>query len=430
MHDDFDRVPSQLPATQGGVNEPNQPAWLLFGRGFRQVSWLMPVCIFAGEFLGDLARWTVIVFQHPGVAILREQQLRDLAPSLVEGAVMALALSWLLANVRGVRWLYLCVAASVFLVSAASLAASESQSVIGMLRLDQPLSWTTYFTSWKVIVFKIVSGFAFGAVVLAALKIQRRLLFLLPFLFALWSCLIRFFWRIPVVGSANLASPFTEFFPPTAVQGVLFGLFFWAGLEFQRRKAVAVDQPNDGSLNKGPYVFAIACGHLLGVNLLMAATEGTHFLGATEDTRVLLLLLASFCVLAASAITLVFAYRAWNSIQSPNSTSPESIVIYLFIPVFNLFWIFRVFPGFATEYENYVECYNLKLPRVRRGRLFAFALMLILVPFAGSLASHFGADIVRQIAYLSGGCALAITGAIAVSEISDAVNRLPLESFE
>lgn len=51
--------------------------------------------------------------------------------------------------------------------------------------------------------------------------------------------------------------------------------------------------------------------------------------------------------------TLVYLYRAWKYIQDlPNvSTTPGKAVGLLFLPFFNLYWIFRAFHGWATDYN-------------------------------------------------------------------------------
>lgn len=52
---------------------------------------------------------------------------------------------------------------------------------------------------------------------------------------------------------------------------------------------------------------------------------------------------------------LTFVYKIWNSIpESFDGPSPTAAVIGLLIPVFNLYWIFRVFVGFARTVETYI----------------------------------------------------------------------------
>jgi hypothetical protein len=54
-------------------------------------------------------------------------------------------------------------------------------------------------------------------------------------------------------------------------------------------------------------------------------------------------LLVSFCIAV---------HRMWTVIQGPDCPSPGKAVGLLFVPLFNFYWIFRVYVGWVTEYET------------------------------------------------------------------------------
>ncbi len=70
-----------------------------------------------------------------------------------------------------------------------------------------------------------------------------------------------------------------------------------------------------------------------------------------------LLSIASLLLLVAGWVgQLVLLYKAWLAIQDGNArTSPAKAVALLFVPLFNLYWIFNVLPGFATDYNRYIQ---------------------------------------------------------------------------
>jgi hypothetical protein len=67
-----------------------------------------------------------------------------------------------------------------------------------------------------------------------------------------------------------------------------------------------------------------------------------------------------------------------KSIQdgSPRMT-PGKAVGFLFIPFFNLYWLFQVYSGFATDYNNYLKEKNLQAPPLSSGLMTAMAIFII-----------------------------------------------------
>ena len=58
----------------------------------------------------------------------------------------------------------------------------------------------------------------------------------------------------------------------------------------------------------------------------------------------------------------VLLAKMWGSIQDEwNDVTPIKAIAFLFIPFFNLYWIFRVWAGYATEYNNYALRHDLQI---------------------------------------------------------------------
>lgn len=88
---------------------------------------------------------------------------------------------------------------------------------------------------------------------------------------------------------------------------------------------------------------------------LLLAT-GLSLVAALKPALALLSVGAGVLLLAGWAGQLVLLYKAWLSIQDGNArTSPFKAVALLFVPLFNLYWIFNVLPGFATDFNRYIQ---------------------------------------------------------------------------
>ena len=80
-------------------------------------------------------------------------------------------------------------------------------------------------------------------------------------------------------------------------------------------------------------------------------------------------------------LSLVQVYRMWNVLNDGKSrmTSGEAVG-FLFVPFYNLYWMFQVWSGFPKDYNAFVDRYRLqqKVPYLKRD-LFDFLPVLILL---------------------------------------------------
>lgn len=114
------------------------------------------------------------------------------------------------------------------------------------------------------------------------------------------------------------------------------------------------------SMNKWIYrIFIIVAGVLGCVLTLWGAT----------DSKVTELLMVSWLPMLISGIMMfVFIYKMWSGINDGQSRiTPGKAVGFLFIPLFNYYWIFMALPGFATDYNNYLQRHGLQHPKISQG---------------------------------------------------------------
>jgi FHA domain-containing protein len=112
-------------------------------------------------------------------------------------------------------------------------------------------------------------------------------------------------------------------------------------------------------------------------------------------------------------LALILYYKMWESIKDGHArTSPGKAVGFLFIPFFNLYWIFQVLWGFSQDYNAYVDRHAVNTKKLPEG-LFLAASILPLTTWVPFL------NILTIIAYW-------VVFVIVVSQVCDAVNALPV----
>jgi hypothetical protein len=94
---------------------------------------------------------------------------------------------------------------------------------------------------------------------------------------------------------------------------------------------------------------------------------------AANDSKVTELFYAAPVPIALSVpFMYVFLYKMWAAIQDGQArTTPGKAIGLLFIPLFNYYWIFQVLPGYATDYNKFVERHRINAPRLSQGLILA-----------------------------------------------------------
>ncbi len=70
-------------------------------------------------------------------------------------------------------------------------------------------------------------------------------------------------------------------------------------------------------------------------------------------------------ILFANVVAFVLHYKLWKAIQDPYSiVTPGKAVGYLFIPFYNIYWLFRSIYGFAVEHNDYIQRREIETKRL------------------------------------------------------------------
>jgi len=163
-------------------------------------------------------------------------------------------------------------------------------------------------------------------------------------------------------------------------------------------------------LSKGFFLGSLLGGSIFAVILYIA---GIALIASTEEPfpGALLIVLGVLTAVYIAVVMCVMVYRMWKAIQDGHArTTPGKAVGFLFIPLFNLYWVFQAYWGFSKDYNAFIERYSIATDRLPEGLFLAYAILSVTsaIPYLGMLA----------------GIASFIIFIIMVVKICDAVNAL------
>jgi hypothetical protein len=136
----------------------------------------------------------------------------------------------------------------------------------------------------------------------------------------------------------------------------------------------------------------------LGASTVLLTSHRTQGVG-------LFALLVGVLGFVATAVTMaVFVYRIWSSLPAGYArTTPGAAVGRLFVPFYNLYWMFQALPGFATDYSRAAVAHGID-HRLGRGPFVAYAVLTLAaaIPVVGVVAAL--ANLVVAGYVISAGC--------------------------
>jgi hypothetical protein len=112
-------------------------------------------------------------------------------------------------------------------------------------------------------------------------------------------------------------------------------------------------------------------------------------------------------------VILFLIYQMWSSIQDMYArTTPGKAIGFLFIPIYNFYWLHQMLVGFVDDYNSFISRNEINKPELQ-SKMFVMYFFIYINTFV---------PIVGTFAYL----ASIIVGSIMISEICDAVNAVNL----
>jgi hypothetical protein len=108
---------------------------------------------------------------------------------------------------------------------------------------------------------------------------------------------------------------------------------------------------------------------------------------------IMLFLLGIASTMLAAIFGYVLLYKAWQAIQDGQPrTTPGKAVGFLFIPFFNLYWMFVAYWGWAKDCNAYISSKGLSPAPLPEKLYLAFPIITLCggVPYVGSVAAFAG----------------------------------------
>jgi len=110
--------------------------------------------------------------------------------------------------------------------------------------------------------------------------------------------------------------------------------------------------------------FALAIGGGVGASHLLAIAGMLMSRFEVSPLVPLSILPMSFAGIVLARLT----YVAWASIQDGHARmTPSSVILRLFFPIYNVYWFFQVWWGFAQDYNEYLDRHDLDLSKISEG---------------------------------------------------------------
>jgi hypothetical protein len=112
-----------------------------------------------------------------------------------------------------------------------------------------------------------------------------------------------------------------------------------------------------------------------------------------------------------TVISCILLFKAWKAIEDGHQrTTAGKAVGFLFIPLFNLYWIFQAYWGFAKDYNLYLARYQLNTGKLSEGLFLARAIVQV-------------AGIIPGLNYVTPIVSTVLQGLI-INSLCDGINRL------
>ncbi|HHH11857.1 MAG TPA: hypothetical protein ENK23_07280, partial [Sorangium sp.] len=82
--------------------------------------------------------------------------------------------------------------------------------------------------------------------------------------------------------------------------------------------------------------------------------------------------IAAALLVFVAGVQLSLVYHMWAAIRDEHTPlQPRTAALLLLLPLFNVYWAFRVLPGYATAYNAFTARYLLRLPRLSQNLILA-----------------------------------------------------------
>ncbi|HVF48313.1 MAG TPA: hypothetical protein VNA17_12165 [Pyrinomonadaceae bacterium] len=137
----------------------------------------------------------------------------------------------------------------------------------------------------------------------------------------------------------------------------------------------------------GVYIASLAVGVLgLGLVIVYQVTQEFLYRGIRREFPNLETIVVALAVIAGLQVVIVYTIyyfvllaKMWGSIQDGYArTTPGKAIGFLFIPFFNIYWLFNVWGGFPADYNSFVTRYQLPVQPLSSTLFVVFPIFVLL----------------------------------------------------
>jgi hypothetical protein len=199
----------------------------------------------------------------------------------------------------------------------------------------------------------------------------------------IWSSVDAIGWAFLVVALATIPTRGDTTLAPASASPVPFS----PASSYYPQAAASTGMPFCLPISK-PFFLGSLIGSAAGVTLFSAmAAVAMDSGGKDEAVDVLVVLIVVLCIYL-TIVMAVFLHKLWSAIQAGSPrTTPGRAVGFLFIPLFNCYWIFQAFWGWTRDFNSFVATKSLRAPRMPEGLALAICILAIvsIIPIVGIL---------------------------------------------
>lgn len=123
-------------------------------------------------------------------------------------------------------------------------------------------------------------------------------------------------------------------------------------------------------MNPWIYLFLIVGGDILAfIFAIFAMDRATQEIAPAVPIPILIAAIANLVMLA----------KMWRALPyGVGRTTAGKAVGLMFVPFVNIYWVFNVFGGFATDFNQHVLSSGLSVPKISKGAAIGYALLSVL----------------------------------------------------
>ena len=128
------------------------------------------------------------------------------------------------------------------------------------------------------------------------------------------------------------------------------------------------------TLSKGFFLGSVGIGLGLAIVLVILAT--VQFRSGSPATGFSLVGLSCIPMLYGGICMMVLWYKSWAAIQDGHArTTPGKAIGFLFIPIFDIYWLFQAVWGLAKDFNAYLQRNSSPTARLPEGLFLAYCIL-------------------------------------------------------